>query len=64
MLVRRRSPFSRKIHEMELPITEQQMEVWQDGMLIQDAMPHLNDSQREFVMTGITPAEWKEFFGE
>lgn len=64
MLVRRRSPFSGKIHEMELPVTEQQMKIWQDGMLIQDAMPHLNDSQREFVMTGITPAEWKEFFGE
>ena len=28
------------------------------GALIQDAMPHLDPDQREFLMTGITPAEW------
>ena len=29
------------------------------GMLIQNAMPSLSDSDREFLMTGITDEEWK-----
>lgn len=33
------------------------------GLLIQDAFPNLNADQREFLMTGITPAEWNETFG-
>ena len=28
--------------------------------LVQDAFPELNDEQREFVLTGVTPDEWKE----
>jgi len=27
-------------------------------------MPNLNDEQREFLMTGITPDEWNANFGE
>jgi hypothetical protein len=27
-------------------------------------MPHLTADQREFLMTGITPAEWQAAFGE
>lgn len=46
-----------------LPITQAQLDAWVDGMLIQDAMPHLTADQREFMITGITPAEWNEAFG-
>jgi hypothetical protein len=36
---------------------------WQmRGMLIQDAFPNLHSSYREFLMTAITPEEWKEIF--
>jgi len=27
-------------------------------MLIQDAMPRLNEHEREFIITGITEKEW------
>lgn len=36
------------------------LKLWQDGMLIQEAFPELNEDQREFIMTGITPDEWAE----
>lgn len=62
MLVHKRSMISGKINEMELPITTEQLEDWQSGRLIQHVMPHLNDEQREFLMTGITPLEWKDQF--
>ena len=63
MFIQKRSMISGKINEMELPITSEQFEDWQSGRLIQHAMPNLNDEQREFLMTGITPQEWQEQFG-
>ena len=48
---------------MDLPITREQLAAWIDGELIQNAMPHLDADQREFVMTGITPDEWQAAFG-
>lgn len=44
---------------LDLPVTEDQIQVWLDGMLIQAAMPNLDADQREFVKTGITPEEWE-----
>lgn len=49
---------------MELDVTPEQMDKWRSGMLIQDAMPNLTTDEREFIMTGITPEEWDEAFGE
>ena len=48
---------------MDLPIRQGHIDRWLGGALIQDAMPHLDADQREFLMTGITPAEWNETFG-
>ena len=32
--------------------------------LIQNAFPHLSADVREFILTGITPAEWDSLFDE
>lgn len=58
MKIIRTSKLTGKTRSMRLPITKAQLEAWVDGMLIQHAMPHLSDDEREFVMTGITPSEW------
>ena len=34
------------------------------GKMIQDAFPELNDDEREFMLTGITPAEWDVLFND
>jgi len=39
---------------------EKQLELWRDGMLIQDAFPMLSFDEREFIMTGLTPEDWAE----
>ena len=64
MFITRVSPFSGKKHTMILPITEEQYKRWEVGEMIQNAMPNLSPDEREFVMTGITPQEWKETFGD
>ena len=62
MLIKRVSPFSGEENEMEIPVTEEQLTNWKNGMLIQNAMPNLTPDQREFLMTGITAKEWDETF--
>ena len=47
---------------MDLPVRQGHIDHWLGGALIQDAMPHLDPDQREFLMTGITPDEWDEAF--
>ena len=60
MLVNKKSLFSGKSHEMEIDVTNKEIALWMEGSLIQDVMPNLTANEREFLMTGITPAEWDE----
>jgi hypothetical protein len=66
-IITRRSPFTGKVHRMEIPLTPKEYgeraTLWQTGMLIQDAFPMLDAGQREFIKTGITPEEWDNMFG-
>ena len=48
-----------------LDITKQQYNDWKlNGVLIQNAMPNLSASDREWLMTGIHEQEWDNIFGE
>jgi len=58
VIIVRTSPFTGKVHQMEIPVTYAQIKKWQEGMNIQDAMPNLTPEQREFIKTGIPPHEW------
>jgi hypothetical protein len=68
IIITRRSPFTGKLNQMEIPLTHKEYgkcaTLWQTGMLIQDAFPMLDASQREFIKTGITPQEWDNMFGD
>jgi len=51
---------------MILPLTKEEiaegLKRHQSGALIQTAFPTLNAEQREFILTGITPAEWAKIY--
>jgi hypothetical protein len=64
MKITRTSMFSGIERTLDLPITQEQLDAWTAGTLIQEAMPQLSADQREFVMTGVTDAEWADEFGE
>lgn len=64
MMITRVSQMSRKEHTLEVPCTQAQYDAWTRGQHIQDAMPDVPAPLREFVMTGTTPQEWDETFGE
>lgn len=65
MKISKKSPFSGKVNEREIDVTPELLERWQNGGgAIQTLMPHLSPDDREFLMTGITPEEWAETFGD
>ena len=63
MLITRRSQVSGKENTMDINVTKEQIDNWQNGMLIQVAMPNISADEREFLITGITPQEWEKLFG-
>jgi len=60
----KKSPFSGNTNTREIPVTEEQLNAWNSGTLIQIAMPNINADDREFLMTGITPEEWAAAFSD
>jgi len=64
MLVYNTSQATGKSNSMEIEVTNEQLQRWIGGELIQNAMPNLTADEREFIMTGITPEEWDEAFAE
>lgn len=62
MKVTVKSKISGKFHTRDLPITKDQIDRWNAGELIQDVMPELSASDREFLISGSTDKEWKDTF--
>ena len=58
MLITKTSVMTGEKNEMLLPVTNEQIERWQNGELIQNVFPHLSPSEREFLISGVTPEEW------
>lgn len=61
------SNFSGKMNTMELPIRPLEfsrlVDRWKtNGEYIQDVFPMLDEDQREFLISGMTPAEWNVAF--
>lgn len=62
MLITRTSPISGIETSKEIDVTQDQINAWKSGELIQNAMPNLSESDREFIMTGFTDEEWSNIF--
>jgi hypothetical protein len=63
MKITRKSAITGIERSMELPVSEEQIKNWSNGMLAQNAFPHLTSDEREFIITGITQEEWEQAFG-
>ena len=62
MKITRTDPFTGQENTMDLAVTEQQIDAWLGGRLIQNAFPNLTAGEREFIKTGITEESWDEMF--
>lgn len=68
MKIERKSIISGKVTTMDLDVTTEQMQRFNDrrknAEYIQHIFPDLEPSEREFIMTGITSQEWDETFSD
>jgi|TARA_R100000084_G_C4575110_1_gene111105 hypothetical protein len=64
MDITRTSILSGKTRTKQINVNQSQIDKWEAGMLIQDAMPDVSVDEREFIMTGSTPEEWDLYFNE
>jgi|TARA_R110002073_G_scaffold91807_2_gene215777 hypothetical protein len=64
--VTKKSIISGKTNTMELDITQEDLDRYEQvsGLLVQAVFPQLSSSEREFLISGITPTEWNDTFGE
>ena len=60
MIIERKSILSGIVRQRDLDVTADQLARWQGGELIQNVMPHLSVSAREFIVTGTTDDEWDQ----
>lgn len=59
MLITRVSRLSHRETTQDIPVTEDQLRAWHQGLPIQQAMPNLTAAQREFILSGITDEEFE-----
>lgn len=68
MWIERKSTISGKITKLDIDITLDQLDRinnrFETKELIQRIVPDLPADQREFLISGITPEEWKSEFGD
>jgi len=62
MIIKKFNIILQKEVQMDIPITEAEMERIQQGELIQRVVPHLSSDQREFIISGLLPGQWEEMF--
>jgi len=63
MLIARISQYSGEFRELDLDITQEQIDKYNEGELLQNAFPNLSKADREYLKSGITDEEWKEMVG-
>lgn len=64
MLITRTSRLSGITRTKDIDCTKEQYTDWLCSTFIQDAMPHLSEDDREFILSGITKEEWDSMFNE
>jgi len=63
MLLTKKSPLTGQENTLELPITEEEYDMWiNSNVSIQNAFPTLTPDQREFMKTGYTAEDWAFIF--
>ena len=64
ILLRKKSAFTGTMNELLLPITQEEFDAYINGESgpVQEAFPQLDADQREFILTGVTKAEWDAVF--
>ena len=58
MKITKTSVYTGVTRTMDLPITQEEIDRWQGGEMIQVVWPDLTDNERLFLLDGATEEEW------
>lgn len=65
MIIKKKSVITGIVRALDIPVNPDDYAVWKDGLdSIENAMPYLNDYDREYILSGITRDEWDSAFSE
>ena len=65
MNIQRKSVLTGVVRTRNIPVNPEDLALWEAGFTsIHEAMPYLNDNDREFILTGMTSEEWNAAFAE
>lgn len=65
MIIKRKSCLSGIVRSKNIDVNPKDYEQWEKGYTsIQEVMGYLKQEDREFILAGITPDEWKQAFSE
>jgi hypothetical protein len=64
MLIKIQSVLTNVWHTEDLPVTQEELDSWKNGRLVQEVFPHLTPDQRQFLISGVTAEEWEKAFGD
>lgn len=64
MIIVRKSPVTGKMNYRNISITDKQYLDWESGEVIQDVMPDISPEDREFIISGCTPEDFKYLYPE
>lgn len=64
MLITKKNQFTGIENSLEIAVTQEQLDDWKNGTLIQFAMPNISADEREFLITGMLPGEFDALFQE
>jgi len=62
MKITRVSMFTGTKRTLDINVTQEQLNDYESGTLLQIAFPNISAADREFIKTGVTDAEWDETF--
>jgi hypothetical protein len=62
MIITRESILTGKTNQLDLPVTLEQIQIWQSGTPIQNVMSHLSIQEREFLISGMSKEEQQLIF--
>ena len=59
MKITRTNPLNGEVNTLNIEVTDEQIQAYAAGALIQNAFPNLSVDDREFIKTGITAESWE-----
>jgi len=64
MIITREHFLTGELNTRSMDVTQEQLDRWRNGELVQNAFPHLTDEERDFFVLGTTKEQWEKLYSD